>query len=238
MPNLIRPVDNRVSQVFGARPSYYSQFGLLGHEGIDYASPVGTPTKAAASGVVHFVGSHKNYGTYIKIAHADGTTTAYAHLSSVNVKSSQQVPKGYIIGRTGNTGNVQGAHLHFMLLTSNTRNGYGGAINPEPYFKPIAILRRKGQEQDMNITNHEQVDVLYQAALGRRAETVKAKENWMGKDIFKLVWSLIGSSEYQQRNDIVGRAYPEALKKIKEIEASGGVKPTKLNPGIYQVEGK
>lgn len=149
MPNLIRPVDNRVSQVFGARPSYYSQFGLLGHEGIDYASPVGTPTKAAASGVVHFVGSHKNYGTYIKIAHADGTTTAYAHLSSVNVKSGQQVPQGYIIGRTGNTGNVQGAHLHFMLLTSNTRNGYGGAINPEPYFKPIAILRREGQEQDM-----------------------------------------------------------------------------------------
>jgi hypothetical protein len=149
MPNLIHPVDNRVSQVFGARPSYYSQFGLLGHEGIDYASPVGTPTKAAASGVVHFVGSHKNYGTYIKIAHADGTTTAYAHLSSVNVKSGQQVPQGYIIGRTGNTGNVQGAHLHFMLLTSNTRNGYGGAINPEPYFKPIAILRRKGQEQDM-----------------------------------------------------------------------------------------
>lgn len=134
MPSLIRPVQDRISQVFGANKAYYSKFGLAGHEGIDYASPVGTSIKAAASGVVTYAGWHTNYGNYMKISHSDGTSTGYAHLSYFAVRSGHIVKQGDVIGKTGNTGNSTGAHLHFMLLTKDIRNGYGGAINPQPYI--------------------------------------------------------------------------------------------------------
>lgn len=55
-------------------------------------------------------------------------------------------------------------------------------------------------EDDMKITNHEQVDVAYQFILGRRAESVAAKEAWMGKDIFDLLWFLANSKEGQLRS--------------------------------------
>ena len=214
MPNLIRPVDNRVSQVFGARPSYYSQFGLLGHEGIDYASPVGTSMKAAADGVVHFVGSHKNYGTYIKIAHADGTKTAYAHLSAVSVKNGQQVSQGQLIGRTGDTGNVQGAHLHFMLLTSNTRNGYGGAINPEPYFN--------NPKKEETMTPYA-LNLLAQLGWNRAVNSDdKFVKNYQGKDVERTLADVLKSSENLELRtkaanyDKLKKAYDELAKKSAE----------------------
>ena len=86
------------------------------HRGIDYGCPEGTPILASADGVVTYLGRLKEgYGNYIIISHAEGYATLYAHLSEILVRENQKVAKGQVIGRSGNTGNSTGAHLHFEL---------------------------------------------------------------------------------------------------------------------------
>lgn len=97
-----------------------------GHLGIDIAAGEGAPVYAADSGVVTMAsgGYNYGYGNVIQIDHGTGYSTVYAHLSVIGVSQCQSVSAGQWIGAAGNTGNSQGAHLHFEV-----RQG-GGFINP------------------------------------------------------------------------------------------------------------
>lgn len=97
-----------------------------GHLGIDIAAGQGAPVYAADSGVVTMAqgGYNYGYGNVLQIDHGNGYSTVYAHLSSMGVSLCQSVSAGQWIGAAGNTGNSQGAHLHFEV-----RQG-GGFINP------------------------------------------------------------------------------------------------------------
>jgi hypothetical protein len=57
------------------------------------------------------------YGNYVIIAVNDHTFVHYAHMqrNSVVVKAGQPVRRGQVIGRLGNSGNTNGAHLHFNI---------------------------------------------------------------------------------------------------------------------------
>lgn len=101
------------------------------HEGIDYAVPEGTEVYAAEAGAVDFAGFDRTgYGNLVKIGHAGGIGSKYAHLSKILVKRWQRVAKGDLIGLSGATGNVTGAHLHF----ETTENGK--AVDPNLFFEP------------------------------------------------------------------------------------------------------
>lgn len=97
-----------------------------GHLGIDIAAGEGAPVYAASSGVVTMAqgGYNYGYGNVIQIDHGNGYSSVYAHLSSIGVGVCASVSAGQWIGAAGNTGNSQGAHLHFEV-----RQG-GGFINP------------------------------------------------------------------------------------------------------------
>jgi murein DD-endopeptidase MepM/ murein hydrolase activator NlpD len=97
-----------------------------GHLGIDIAAGEGAPVYAASSGVVTMAagGYNYGYGNVIQIDHGNGYSTVYAHLSNIGVGVCAGVSAGQWIGAAGNTGNSQGAHLHFEV-----RQG-GGFINP------------------------------------------------------------------------------------------------------------
>ena len=97
-----------------------------GHLGIDIAAGEGAPVYAADSGVVTMAqgGYNYGYGNVIQIDHGNGYSTLYAHLSTIGVSQCESVYAGQWIGAAGNTGNSQGAHLHFEV-----RQG-GGFINP------------------------------------------------------------------------------------------------------------
>jgi hypothetical protein len=58
-----------------------------------------------------------SYGNHVIIAVDDHTFVHYAHLqrNSVAVKAGQRVRRGQVIGRLGNSGNTNGAHLHFNI---------------------------------------------------------------------------------------------------------------------------
>jgi murein DD-endopeptidase MepM/ murein hydrolase activator NlpD len=97
-----------------------------GHLGIDIAAGEGATVYAADSGVVTMAqgGYNYGYGNVIQIDHGNGYSTIYAHLNAYFVGVCQSVSAGQQIGTSGNTGNSQGAHLHFEV-----RQG-GGFINP------------------------------------------------------------------------------------------------------------
>lgn len=87
------------------------------HRGIDIAANVGTNVYSPAAGVVTSVWNDTKYGggLSIKIKHADGFETSYAHLSKQLVSVNDRVGAGCLIAKTGNTGNTTGAHLHYMI---------------------------------------------------------------------------------------------------------------------------
>ena len=111
---------------------YTSGFGQRwgrSHDGVDFAAPRGTPIQSTADGTVSFVGWESGYGRLVKIRHAFGIETRYAHLSKIRVKKGQRVSRGDRIGDMGNSGNSTGTHLHYEV-----REG-GRAVNPMRYIK-------------------------------------------------------------------------------------------------------
>jgi len=111
------PADNH----FLSGNDYWS-----GHLGIDIAAGEGAPVYAADSGVVTMAqgGYNYGYGNVIQIDHGNGYSTVYAHLSVIGVPVCSSVFAGQWIGAAGNTGNSQGAHLHFEVRLN------GGFVNP------------------------------------------------------------------------------------------------------------
>lgn len=129
------PLTTAITQSFGINPQNYSQFGLKGHNGIDYSARY-IPCFAAFSGkVVDMNYDAKGYGNYLTIE-GDGYGCIYAHLSAYKVNKGQIVTKGQLIAVTGASGNVTGPHLHFGIypIPNNRQNGFAGYINPEPLF--------------------------------------------------------------------------------------------------------
>jgi len=98
------------------------------HEGVDFAAGYGSSVVAAAGGTVNFVGWRGGYGKIVEIRHQGGLVTRYAHLSSINVHSGQQVKRGQLIGRVGATGYTTGPHLHFEVRID------GRPLNPVNYL--------------------------------------------------------------------------------------------------------
>ena len=113
----IKPLDRgRLSSRFGWRKHHPILRRPAFHAGIDWAAPSGTPVRAAADGEVVAVRSnYGGYGNYLKIDHAAGIESAYAHLADFAVEPGERVRRGEIIGRVGRTGRATGPHLHFEL---------------------------------------------------------------------------------------------------------------------------
>jgi len=111
------PIDAEPTDGFGPR-------GMRFHTGIDYPAPLGTPVVAARDGVVAAVGTLAGYGNVVELAHGQGVTTLYAHLSSTFVEPGKRVARGTVVGLVGRTGDATGPHLHFELRLR------GAAIDP------------------------------------------------------------------------------------------------------------
>jgi murein DD-endopeptidase MepM/ murein hydrolase activator NlpD len=100
------------------------------HRGVDIANARGTPIWAAADGEVISAGwNDGGYGNLIKLKHADGSVTLYAHNSRILVDEGQIVRQGELIALMGSTGYSTGSHLHFEIHPSGQ-----GAVNPTAYL--------------------------------------------------------------------------------------------------------
>jgi murein DD-endopeptidase MepM/ murein hydrolase activator NlpD len=105
----IWPVDGPVVSGFGRR-------GFWGwHRGVDIKAQPGKSIRAAAGGTVVFSGWQSSYGRVIKIAHANGFSTVYAHNVRNLVKAGDRVEPGTTIAAVGHTGRASTYHLHFEI---------------------------------------------------------------------------------------------------------------------------
>ena len=106
----------RLSSRFGKRRHPISGYTRL-HKGTDFAAPTGTPIYAAGNGVVERASRYGGYGHYVRIRHAKGYKTAYAHMSRYGrgVRAGRSVRQGQIIGYVGSTGASTGPHLHYEV---------------------------------------------------------------------------------------------------------------------------
>lgn len=140
--NLGLPYKGNISETLGfgqhlpdlQEKDLYAKFGLLGHDGLDFEMPIGTPVYSADDGTVVMAGG-QIYGTTVVIQHSWGRSY-YGHLSKVNVALGQNVSKGQEIALSGNTGITTGPHLHFSikLNANDSNNGYYGKTDPSPYL--------------------------------------------------------------------------------------------------------
>lgn len=95
-----------ISQGFGVENSAYR---IGRHIGTDYATPIGTRLYAPYNGTA-VSGFGEQVGNYIILTTGHGTFR-FCHLLNQN-QSTKGVKRGELIGWTGNSGKVTGAHLH------------------------------------------------------------------------------------------------------------------------------
>ncbi|MDT2011183.1 phage tail tip lysozyme [Carnobacterium divergens] len=101
---------------------YISQHYSLDHEAIDLTDELGVPVFSVQDGYVLKSDFKDDLGEYVVIAHEDGNQTTYAHLNKRFVNKGDKVARGQQIGELGNTGNSDGAHLHFALKNKDGFN--------------------------------------------------------------------------------------------------------------------
>ena len=106
------PVNGPIRSPYGIRMG-----GILGdlHRGVDIGADIGTPVRPMLNGRVRFAGTMSGYGQVIWVDHDDDVLTVYAHLSEIAVEAGQEVSSGTVIGRTGQSGNTSGPHLHLEV---------------------------------------------------------------------------------------------------------------------------
>jgi murein DD-endopeptidase MepM/ murein hydrolase activator NlpD len=123
-----------VTAAYGAQGDMWS--GTNGtHKGTDYAVPIGTPVTAWSDGVVSKEVLDSGYGTAVMIEHPNGMQSIYGHLSAKDVQPGQTIKAGQRLGKSGDTGNASGPHLHFEL-----RKGKNNPVDPSGYTNAKSLL--------------------------------------------------------------------------------------------------
>lgn len=100
---------------------------LTHHDGpnqyaFDFLMPIGAPVLAAREGVVArvedgFALGDASHANSVYLLHDDGTYAIYTHLApGSTVAEGQRVSKGEPIGKSGDTGQDSGPHLHFAVM--------------------------------------------------------------------------------------------------------------------------
>lgn len=104
-----------LSSGFGFRPDPITHQTSL-HEGIDFVAVVGTSILVTAPGVVSRAEYMGAYGNMVDVLHANGFTTRYAHMQSIEVKLGDVLVRQQKVGTLGNTGRSTGPHLHYEVI--------------------------------------------------------------------------------------------------------------------------
>ena len=128
----IRPVPHEESASSFGRRRVINGTPRAPHSGLDLSSPAGTEVMAANRGKVVLAGNFFFAGGSVVLDHGGSLFTMYFHLSEIRVGEGTMVRKGDALGRSGATGRVTGAHLHWGARLANAR------IDPLELLKKIS----------------------------------------------------------------------------------------------------
>lgn len=124
------------------------------HLGTDFAVTVGTPVSSVSKGTVletsndGALNHHSGKGVVIDHGEINGDRmySYYGHLDEIDVEKGDTVEAGTPIGKSGNTGNSTGPHLHLgVFMNSEDPNGaIWNADSGVGFIDPVDWLDRKG----------------------------------------------------------------------------------------------
>lgn len=117
------PTTGRISTLFGSQRIYANGEAGSYHSGIDVAVPQGTVIRAPADGVVILVADHPFTleGNLLMVDHGMGLSSAFLHLSRIDVHVGDHIRRGQPIALSGMTGRATGPHLHWSLRWRDAR---------------------------------------------------------------------------------------------------------------------
>jgi len=113
------------------------------HNGLDIATPEGTPVHSVADGVVVYSGFRSGYGWTVLIEHNNGMITLYGHNSKNSVQQGDTIKKGATIALAGSTGRSTGPHVHFEAWQAG--NNITSAFMPGSPIKIASVAYPKQQ---------------------------------------------------------------------------------------------
>ncbi|WOR14196.1 M23 family metallopeptidase [Hyphomonas sp. FCG-A18] len=163
----------RLSSRFGNRRHPISGYTRL-HKGTDFAAPTGTPIYAAGHGTVERASRYGGYGHYVRIRHANGYKTAYAHMSRYGrgVRKGTRVRQGQVIGYVGSTGASTGPHLHYEVYINGKpvdamrlKLPTGRKLAGEPEIMAAFEVERDRIDAIRNTSHEDGDDLLIAAAI-------------------------------------------------------------------------
>lgn len=116
------------SSPFGYRTDPFTGLRQF-HNGLDIAGHMGTDILATADGRIEKVAHDRLLGWYVAIDHGRGVRTVYGHMQKgIPVKKGQQVKRGDVIGKMGNSGRTTAPHVHYAVHRNRK------ALNPRKYI--------------------------------------------------------------------------------------------------------
>ncbi|WP_116893708.1 peptidoglycan DD-metalloendopeptidase family protein [Pseudomonas syringae] len=120
--NLIldKPVNGPLSSKFGVR-RFFNGEERNPHSGLDFAVPAGTPIKSPAAGKVILTGNYFFNGNTVFVDHGQGFISMFCHMSKIDVKVGDLVPRGGVVGKVGATGRATGPHMHWNVSLNDAR---------------------------------------------------------------------------------------------------------------------
>lgn len=149
----IKPTKGIILSGFGMRYHPILQYRRQ-HEGLDFRADVGNKIFATGDGVVKYAGLKGTYGRLIIIDHDYGYESYYAHLSSYakGIKPGTKVKRGDLIGFSGQSGRVEGPHLHYEVHKNDK------PVDPLNYLFADTTPEEYMMYKDIVENNHKSMD--------------------------------------------------------------------------------
>ncbi|HSA22025.1 MAG TPA: M23 family metallopeptidase, partial [Myxococcota bacterium] len=122
-----------ITSGYGNRRDPLQPLRVRFHAGIDLAAPPHEPVYAVAAGTVVKAGWGGSGGRVVRLKHADGSHTVYAHLALIMVEVDQDLGQGDVLGLLGDTGRTTGPHLHFAVFVD------GRAVDPLERLRSVPM---------------------------------------------------------------------------------------------------
>ncbi|MGE5215699.1 MAG: murein hydrolase activator EnvC family protein [Chloroflexota bacterium] len=122
------PVHGRIIAPFGKyrHPVFAAE---IVRNGIDIDAPVGEEIKAVEKGRVVYADHFSGYGNMVIVDHGERYYTIYGHLSEILKKTGDEVKRGEVLGRAGDSDSLAGSNLYFEIRKD------GHSLDPVPWFK-------------------------------------------------------------------------------------------------------
>lgn len=168
-----------------------------------------------------------SYGNCVKIDHGNGYCTLYAHMQKgLLVKNGQTVKAGKRLGYMSNSGNANGAHLHFEIRKDDVR------INPTEYLdKDIIVANNKTIDEvakDVIAGKYgnyperkaklESEGYNYSEVQGRVNEMLKGNKKSIDEVAKEVIQGKYGNQpERQKKLEAAGYNYREVQNRVNEM---------------------